>query len=135
MTIPVELAALHERIEEYGERGYLLTAGADGRPHSVAVELKWVDDLLEAGPGNTTVANAAARPLVALLWPPAELGGYSLIVDADVVAAVASGEGDNSVLMRPTKAVLHRPAAGEEAGESQAPGCVHDCIPVYQQVS
>ena len=135
MSIPVELAALQDRIEEYGHRGYLLTVGPDGRPHSVGVGVKWSDDLLVTAPGNSTVANAAARRLVALLWPPPEPGGYSLIVDAEVVAAVGGGTGDNSVTLRPTKAVLHRPAVDLAPGESPRPGCTSDCIPVFGQVS
>jgi hypothetical protein len=135
MSIPVELAALQSRIEEYGHRGYLLTAGPDGRLHSVGVGVRWEDDLLVTAPGNSTVANTAARPLVALLWPPAEPGGYSLIVDADVVAAVAGGEGGNSVTLRPTKAVLHRPAEDLAPGQSVRPGCTSDCISVFRHVS
>ncbi|MGO8876397.1 MAG: pyridoxamine 5'-phosphate oxidase family protein [Acidimicrobiales bacterium] len=134
MTIPVELAALRGRIEEYGQRGYLLTAGPDGRPHSVGVGVRWVDDLLVTAPGNTTLANASARPLVALLWPPAEPGGYSLIVDAEVVSASGSGQGDNAVALRPTKAVLHRPAADQAPGEELQPGCTSDCVPVFKPV-
>lgn len=135
MTIPVELAALRGRIEEYGHWGYLLTAGPDGRPHSVAVGIGWAGSLLVAAPGNTTVANAAARPLVALLWPPADPGDYSLIVDAEVVSATGSGAGDNSVTLRPTKAVLHRPADDLAPGGSLRPGCRSDCVPVLEQKS
>ena len=132
MTIPVELAALQERMEEYGQRGYLLTVGPDGRPHSVGIGVRWADNLLATAPGNATVANAAARPLVALLFPPSEPGGYSLIVDAEVVAAVGSGQGDNSVTLRPTKAVLHRPAEDLAPGGALRPGCTSDCVSVLK---
>jgi len=131
MTVPVELARLNEAINEQGTTGYLLTVGPDGRAHSVATELRWDAEVLVAYPGNSTLANAAARPLVALLWPPAAQGGYSLIVDADVVETAGSGSGDNRLVLRPTKAVLHRPAAGEP-GEVRD-GCVSDCVPVYSQ--
>jgi hypothetical protein len=131
MTVPVELSELDEAIKAQGTAGYLLTVGADGRPHSVAVALGWERELLVAAPGNSTLANAAARPLVALLWPPAALGGYSLIVDADVVDATGSGSGDNRVVLRPTNAVLHRPAAGEPGAAGD--GCGSDCVPVYSQ--
>jgi hypothetical protein len=135
MSIPVELSALRDRIEEYGYRGYLLTAGPDGRPHSVGVGVKWVDDVLVTAPGNSTVANASARPLVALLWPPAEPGGYSLIVDAEVLSVVGGGDGGNSVTMKPTHAVLHRPAEDLAPGDSARPGCTSDCLPVFSPVS
>jgi len=134
MSIPVELAALRERIVEYGNRGYLLTVGPDGRPHSVAIDVGWTDDLLLTAPGNSTVANAAAHPLVALLWPPTSPGGHSLIVDAEVVSAVGGGQGDNSLTLRPTKAVLHRPA-GDQLPAVSRPGCTSDCIPVFNEVS
>jgi hypothetical protein len=129
MTIPVEVALLEAAIKEQGTAGYLLTVGPDGRPHTVGVALSWNDDLLVAAPGNSTRANATARPLVALLWPPASPGGYSLIADAEVVEASGSGKGDNRVVLRPTKAVLHRPVAG--GPETGADGCGSDCVPVY----
>ncbi len=132
MTIPVELAGLQERIEEFGPRGYLLTVGPDGRPHSVGVGVRWVDNLLATAPGNATLANAAARPLVALLWPPFAPGGYSLIVDAEVVTAIGAGQGDNLVTLRPTKAVLHRPAEDLAAGGALRPGCTSDCVSVLE---
>lgn len=132
MTIPVELAALGARVEEYGSQAYLLTAGGDGRPHAVGLPVKWSEGLLVAEPGNTSLGNAAERPLVALLWPPPEAGGYTLIVNADVVSTRGTGAGDNEVTLRPTKAVLHRPAEEVPVG---ATGCIADCVPVYKQVS
>lgn len=134
MSIPVELTAVRSRIDEYGPRGYLLTVGPDGRPHCVGVGIRWLDDLLVTAPGNSTLANAAARPLVSLLWPPAEVAGYSLIVDAEVLAAVGSGAGDNSLTLRPTRAVLHRPAADLAPGDSLRPGCTSDCVSVFKAV-
>jgi hypothetical protein len=75
-----------------------------------------------AGIGNTTGANASARPLVSLVWPPSEPGGHSLIVDA---TATTAGD-DGRVILEPTRAVLHRTVAtpnASAAGES-------DCRPV-----
>ena len=63
----------------------------------------------------------APGPLVALLWPPPAHGGYSLIVDADVIASVVV-EGGHEVTLRPTRAVLHRPAPS---------GSGNDCSPVF----
>jgi hypothetical protein len=130
VSIPVELSALGDRIDECGERGYLLTAGSDGRPHTVGIDVSFEEGLLVMRPGNSTVANAEARPLVALLWAPAEPGGYSLIVDAEVVSAVLGGDGGNSLTLRPTKAVLHRPVAWSPEHATQQ-GCTADCVPVY----
>ena len=76
--------------------------------------------MLEAG--RRTVGNAAARPAVALLWPPAEPGGYSLIVDGDATTA------DDRLVVAPTKAVLHRP--GPPPPAAAASGCTSDCVRV-----
>ena len=102
-------------MEEFTTDAYLLTVRDDGRAHSVAVPVRWEGDELVVPVGNTTARNATARPLVALLWPPNDPGGYSLIVDAD--ARVDGHE----VTLQPTNAVLHRPAPD---------GSGNDCAPV-----
>ena len=110
------LERLRDEVARYGGRAYVLTAGEDGRPHAVGIEVVWRGELLTAAVGARTAANAAARPLVSLLWAPVEEGGYSLIVDAS--ADVDDGE----LLLRPTRAVLHRPARGELQPASGASG-------------
>lgn len=131
MSVSVAIEGLREEIGRHGLVVFFLSVGGDGRPHSVQLAVSWS----EAGhlllhPGNSTVANAQARPLVSLLWPPTEPGGYSLIVDGTVVAASGSGGGDNSVSVQPTKAVLHRPATPDGPG-SVAHGS--DCVRVFAQ--
>jgi hypothetical protein len=116
MSIAVELEELRRRIDELATDPYLLTVGADGRSHSVSVAPRWDGDELVVPAGRSSRANAVARPLVALLWPPAVRGGFSLIVDADAV------EGDGGeVRLRPTRAVLHRAAS---------PAGGNDCVTV-----
>jgi hypothetical protein len=62
------------------------------------------------GVGRHTLANVAANGHGTLVWPPVDTGGYSLIVDG-----AASGDADASaVTVAPTKAILHRPAPGED---------------------
>jgi hypothetical protein len=74
-----------------------------------------------------TATAPAARPKVSLLWAPIEAGGYSLIVDAE---ASVSGEGEAArVLLRPTRGVLHRPAAAPGA-QAPKPGCSAVCVPL-----
>jgi hypothetical protein len=107
MSIGVELDELRAQIEAFTTDAYLLTVGADGRAHSVAVPVEWVDDALVVPGGTTTRRNAGVRRLVALLWPPPERGGYSLIVDAEVTRVDDDAE---VVALQPTRAVLHRPA-------------------------
>ena len=122
MSIAVGLDELRGQIAAFTTDAYLLTVGDDGRAHSVAVPVRWEGDELVVPGGNTTTANAAARPLVALLWPPPERGGYSLIVDA-TVTATREADGGHEVTLRPTRAVLHRPA----------PTGGNDCAPVLDE--
>jgi hypothetical protein len=107
MSIAVELEELRLQSEAFPGDAFLVTVSDDGRPHTVAVRPTWDGGELVVPTGRTTAANAVARPLVALLWPPPEIGGYSLIVDA-----AATPGGDGEVRLQPTRAVLHRPAAG-----------------------
>lgn len=130
MSIPVELAALREAIEAHERAPYFLTVGDDGRPHGVQIEWSWRDDELELSVGNRTAGNAKARMRVSLVWPPNDLGGYSLIVDGDVTntALRVEGAGDNVVRMQPTRAVFHRPAT-----RPTTEGCDADCVPILRQ--
>jgi hypothetical protein len=106
MSIPVELGALRDEIERFGEVAYLLSVGDDGRPHAVHVRVAHERGALTVAAGGRTARNAAERPLVALLWPPVEDGGHSLIVDAEASGADEGGR----LRLRPDRAVLHRPA-------------------------
>ena len=117
MSIAVGLDELRAQIDEFTTDAYLLTVSDDGRSHSVAIGVRWDGDELVVTSGGTTRRNATARPLVALLWPPPERGGYSLIVDAEVARVDDDAE---VVALVPTRAVLHRPA----------PGGGSDCAPV-----
>lgn len=128
MSIPVEVEKLRAEAERYGATPYLLTTSGDGRPHSVSVSAAWAGGMLVvATVGKRTAANVAARKLVSLLWPPHEPGGYSLIVDGD---GALEGEGEAArVVVRPTRGVLHRPAAAPDAIPD---GCSADCKPILR---
>jgi hypothetical protein len=121
MSVPVALERLHDEIGRFGHVAYLLTVGADGRAHAVSSPVGWDGDRLTAEGGSRTRANAAERPLVSLLWPPYEPGGYSLIVDGRAVV-----DGDR-VVVRPSKGVLHRSAP---AGDEPQSACGSDCVPL-----
>jgi hypothetical protein len=129
VSIPVEIERLREAIADTDRAPYLLTVADDGRPHSVAVGFSWRADELVVPVGNRTLANARARSLVSLLWPPQAQGGYSLIVDATVTGSSGGGGGDNAITLSPTRAVLHRPAG--DAGAAAA-GCGADCVPLVE---
>ncbi len=50
-----------------------------------------------------------------------DAGGHSLIVDATVSAMSSTGAGNNSLTVRPTHAVLHRPVVSSSvAGRARA---------------
>ena len=114
MSIPVDLADLNVALADFGA-GYLLSASAEGRVKVVTVEPRIVDGtLVVRGPGRGSAANVARNELVTVLFPPLSPRGYTLLVDGS-----AALEGDD-VRVRPTSAVLHRPAA--HADGPPAPG-------------
>ncbi|MBX3666747.1 MAG: hypothetical protein KF834_13765, partial [Burkholderiales bacterium] len=78
-------------------------------------------DLVVNGIGRHTRENALARSAVGLVWPPQSEADYSLIVDGQ-----ATGLGDESLRITPTRAVLHRrspPSTPNAAGS-----CAYDCV-------
>lgn len=120
MSIPVDLSQLAEALARY-RYAYLMTSPAEGAPHAVAVYAKVAgDELTIDGAGRRTRTHAHERPAVALVWPPAEEGGYSLIVDGQ-----ARLEGAQ-LRIRPTRAVLHRAAPAPQARADGA--CTADCL-------
>lgn len=114
MSIEVPVDRLVAELERWSFC-YLLTVSDDGRPHllalrptvvHVAASSDEVENVLrfEVGSGRAG-HNAAVRPDVTLLFPPAgETDGMSLVVDG--VATVDDGV----VHVAPTTAVLHRAA-------------------------
>ena len=117
MSVAVDIAALSERLAEYGERAYLVTVGDDGSPHVVSVEVALDETLLAVRVGNRTAANLSGRAAATLLWPPPAGGAYSLLVDATATAPVAAGP----CTLRPDAAVLHRVAGAAGDGPTCAP--------------
>ena len=104
MSVQVEVAQLADALADY-PWGYFITVSHDGRAHMLAVPTQWGDGgVMVLTAGQRTMANLAQRPNVSMLFPPVAVGGMSLIVDgtAEVI-------GDH-VAVRPTSAVLHRPA-------------------------
>jgi hypothetical protein len=127
MSISVELERVQAEATERGAGAFLLTVGEDERPHVVAVSVGWDRGCLVTSAGRSSARNATDRPGVTLLWPPADPGGYSLIVDG--AAAVEPSEDGGRVSVQATKAVLHRPGT---AGTGSGPGCGSDCIPLFR---
>jgi hypothetical protein len=126
MSISVPLEKLCAALAERGGSAYLLTVSDDARPHAVHVSVCWEGDLLAAEAGKRSIANAAARPAVSLLYPVRADGDYSLIVDG--TAIVDAQPERQRVLITPTKAVLHRPAVAPDPTAA----CEADCIPLLR---
>ena len=107
MSIPVALDQLAAAVEEFGELGFLLTVGEDGRARVNHVRFQMADGALCAGVGQRTAAALAARPLVSCLWPGPDAGGLSLIADGE---AQVRFEGDSALAVIVVSwAVRHRP--------------------------
>jgi hypothetical protein len=106
MSIPVQLDQLRAVVAGQAPFAYLLTVTDDAAAHAVAVAVALDDGTLSCEAGTTSRANAATRPQVSLLWPPARPDDYSLIVDGRATV-------DGSIVrVAPTRAVRHRPAPG-----------------------
>ena len=117
MSVKIELGELASRIGEFGF-AYLVTVGDGGRAHVLSV---WPevgpDGLVVDGVGRHSQENVTSRPDVTLVWPPAQPDGFSLLVDG---AATVDG---STITVAPTKAILHRPAAGPD-GRRAGSDCV-----------
>lgn len=107
MSVEVPIPEVFEQVDRWGWC-YLLTVSDDGRPHLLALRptVAVVDDeprlRFDAG-GGRACRNAAARPMVTMVFPPTD-DGFSLVVDGE-------GTVDGRIVdVRPTWAVLHRPA-------------------------
>lgn len=109
MSIKVELGDLAEHVK--GRRaGYLVTAGADGRPHTTQVVFEIDGVTLRAEAGRKTVRNIQGQPLVALLWPPTSDDDHNLIIDGTATVVDVNDEGLGYASIEATHAILHRNA-------------------------
>jgi hypothetical protein len=117
MSVPVDLSELEARLAEYGPVAFVVTVGADGRPHVVSTRVELTGGTLVGGAGRTTSANVAGNDAVTMLWPSPDGGAYCLIVDG--AGTVTGEDADAKVVVDPSRAVLHRMAgAADDAGPS-----------------
>jgi len=107
MSIAVAVERLGEEMARFGPTAFVLTTSDDGRAHISHVAVTHRDGVLCCTVGRRSAGNAEARAQIAVLWPPRETDGFSLIVDADAIV-----EG-SELRLTPTKAVLHRPASAQ----------------------
>jgi len=127
MSVPVDLEQLAEALADF-TFAYLITVGDDFRAHAVAVDPVLADGRFEVGAvGRSTRRNAGTHADVTLVWPPAEPGGYSLIVDGR--GSFASD--DAPLVVVPGRAVLHRKATPDSPPSRT--GCTDDCLPLERR--
>ena len=120
------LHRLREAVAERGPGAYVLTVSSDGRPHAVFLNVAWSDGRVVAEVGNTTAANAKARPEISLLFPVRGADDYSFFVDGR--ATIESGGGVHRLVLTPTRAVFHRQGPAPDPNSS----CAADCVPVLR---
>jgi hypothetical protein len=122
MSVKVDLDKLADALADF-TFGYLITVGDDFRAHTVAVEPVLNAGTFDVGQmGSGTRRNAVQHPDVTVVWPPADQGGYTLIVDGRAEVS------DDGLKVAPTRAVLHRRATPDSAATS--PDGLHDCLPL-----
>ena len=123
MSVKVDLNQLADALTDY-TFAYLVTVDDGYKAHTVAVDPVLADGVIDVGPvGGSTRRNLTAHNDVTLVWPPAQRGGYTLIVDGKGRPAKA----DSALQIVPGRAVLHRKAA---PGAATKPGCKDDCVPL-----
>jgi hypothetical protein len=116
VSVSVPLAALAEQVDRFGDMVYAITADERGKGHVVSVTVAWRGDELVVGAGRRTSHNVATTGTTTLLWPAPPGEPYSLIVDGDADVDEAGAH----VVIRPTRAVLHRVARAD----ADLPSCV-----------
>ncbi len=125
MSIKVPIDQLFAELPVWGA-GFLATISEDGRTRFVCLtpQVFRGDDSIAGdaamrfrSAGRTAAANVEARPNVSIVFPAhSSSGGYSLIVDGIAtlrhLEMAVGGEisPDPAIDVRPTWAVLHRPA-------------------------
>lgn len=123
----VDLARLAELLRDY-RFAFFVTVDDAHRPHTTTVTPGYDAGLLDIGPvGRHGRANLSERHGVTLVWPAREVNGYSLIVDGE---AELPDDPAGPVRVRPTRALLHRPAAAD--ADQQAASGVYDCVQLSQ---
>jgi hypothetical protein len=124
MSVNVDLDKLTDALADF-PFGYLVTVGDDFRAHTVAVAPVLTEGTFDVGQmGSSTRRNAGEHPAVTIIWPPADPGGYTLIVDGRAEVT------ESGLTVTPTRAVLHRRATSESRATS--PDGLHDCLPLKQ---
>lgn len=124
MGVSPTIARIRDQAAAFPGEPYLLTVDAGHRPHCTPTTVAWEEEtIVVRAPSKWPGSEASGHRDVSLLWAPAEVGGYSLIVDG----VAESSHGAERLSVTPTRAVLHRPGLPiDESGSS----CTSDCVPI-----
>jgi hypothetical protein len=115
MSDKVELDQLLEVASGFETVPMLLSADADGRPRASAVTVNWDGESARVRAGHRSVANAAERPLVSLLYPAPPGQRFALLVNAEVTGTESDADDGQDprakrggyVTVKVTSAILH----------------------------
>jgi hypothetical protein len=109
VTIEVELPKLLDVAASFGTTPMILTTDADGRPRAAATTLTWEGVVATARVGRRSLANAAERGLVSLLWPAPPGERLALLVDGTATATTADPDPREGgvVTIEVSRALLH----------------------------
>ena len=81
MSVKVDLDKLADALTDF-TFAYLITVDDDYSAHTVAVDPVLTDGVIDVGPVGRQHPPECDRPHRRhLVWPPAQRGGYTLIVD------------------------------------------------------
>jgi hypothetical protein len=128
MSKTVDLARLADALRDY-RFAYLITVDDDYQAHTTTVTPTFDTGVLDVGPvGRHSRANLSRRRDTTLVWPPREVGDYSLIVDGH---AELPDDPAGALRVTPTRAVLHRPVILDDSEDAK--GCVYDCVELAVQ--
>jgi len=109
MSVKVELPQLLEVASGFGTTPMLLTVDDDGRPRASTASVVWDGEVATVRAGRRSVANAAARSLVSLLWPAPPGDRFALLVDGvtESTQPDADPRDGGFVTVRATNGILH----------------------------
>ena len=124
MSIPVAAKDILTTIKEYGSSTYLVSTTVDNHPHVANLTFVIDKNDLIVTVGKRGTKNLENCPKVTLLWPPKELGGYSLIIDG--IASKHENIGGSGSVWKISfdSGILHRPA---QSPVDDDPSCGSDC--------
>ena len=124
MSIPVSAKDILKTIEEFGTSTYFISATADGHPHVANLTFVTDNDGLVFTVGKRGTKNLKNCAQVTMLWPPKEVGGYSLIIDGIASKVENSDVSDSLWKISFDSGILHRPA---QSSTNDNHSCGSDC--------